>query len=451
MRCQGKSGGENLVKGETKGGSYGHDGRQPKGEGTLMATDEFGALLLKLRKDAGRTQEEQADAINAVSGRWTMTRREINRYENGVNIPSNHTCAQIAAACGLPPEQLLREAAAARARRRQRGGREEEELEDVKRRTLFGGAVVAAAAAAAAEPWERLARALSKGMKIDSEGAAALVDRTCALHEREGNLTALELQGEVEGHLDALTAALPRAGEHERVLTIAAGETAALAGWIAWDLGDDARAHSYYWVTMDCAKAAGHPPLRALAHAYSSYGTASPEKAAQLLTEAAQDVRGPGNAAAAAWIYGRLAEEAASVGHEADALRALDRASCAYDFADHTSEQAWVRFMTPYRMDSLALSVYGQLGRQELAETADHALDRLGSELPEAGVVVLGDLAAALLRGGDLDQGVYVSRQFASATEARLTTMARARAQAVASQLPGHERELAQHLQQLAA
>ncbi|WP_319668705.1 helix-turn-helix domain-containing protein [Streptomyces ipomoeae] len=360
-----------------------------------MATDEFAELLYRLRKRAGRTQEQQAAAINAVSGRETMTRREINRYEHGGNIPTNHTLAHIAVACGLSPEYLQREAAAARARRRnaRRGG---EDQDDVKRRTLLGGAVVGAAAAA--EPWERLAHALSRGRKIDSDGAATLVDRACALHVREGNLTALGLQSEVEGHLDAITAALPRAGEHERILTIAAGETAALAGWVAWDLGDYSRAHSYYEVTMDCAKAAGHPPLRALARAYASYGTASPEEAAKVLAEAAQDVRGPGNAAAAAWVYGRLAEEAANAGDETHALRALDRARFAYDFADHTSEQAWVRFMTPYRMDSLALSVYGQLGRQELAETADHAVDRLGRELPEAGVVVLGDCDCAAAR-----------------------------------------------------
>ncbi|MGW1721172.1 hypothetical protein [Streptomyces sp. NPDC002156] len=91
-----------------------------------------------------------------------------------------------------------------------------------------------------------------------------------------------------------------------------------------------------------------------------------------------------------------------------------------YDFADDTTEQAWVRFMTPYRLDSLSLSVYGQLGRQESAETADNAVNRLGDELAESGVVVLGHQASALLRGGDIEQGVYVAHQFAAAAEDRL-------------------------------
>ncbi|MFH9677799.1 helix-turn-helix domain-containing protein [Streptomyces sp. NPDC017405] len=414
-----------------------------------MATDQFAELLVRLRKDAGRTQEEQAAAINAVSGRDTMTRREINRYEHGQNIPTNHTLAHIAVACGLSPEHLKREAATARARRRKDARPDGEDLEDVKRRTLLGTAAVGAAAAT--EPWERLAHALSSNKEIDSEAADSLINRVCELHSRERALTARELQSEVESHLDSITTVLPRAGEHERALTVAAGETAALAGWVAWDLGNHPRAHAFYKVTMECARNAGHPPLRALALGYASYGAATPEKAAELLIQATKDVHGPGNATASAWLYGRLAEEAASAGDHTNALRALDRARFAYEFADHTAEQAWVRFVTPYRMDSLALSVYGQLGRPELAETATQAVDRLGGELPESGVVVLGDLAKALLRGGDIDQGVHVSRQFAAASDVRPTTMGRARAQSIAAQLPASERELARHLYQSAA
>lgn len=68
-----------------------------------MSSNAFGHLLLRLRVEARRTQEEQAAAINAVSGRDTMTRREVSRYENGQNIPTNHTVTHIAMACGLPP------------------------------------------------------------------------------------------------------------------------------------------------------------------------------------------------------------------------------------------------------------------------------------------------------------------------------------------------------------
>ncbi|MFE9850237.1 hypothetical protein ACFYPN_15700 [Streptomyces sp. NPDC005576] len=165
-----------------------------------------------------------------------------------------------------------------------------------------------------------------------------------------------------------------------------------------------------------------------------------------MLSQAAQDLRGRGNATAAAWALGRYAEEAAQSGDTAGALRSLDRAKFAYDFADHVSEQAWVRFVTPYRMDYLAFSVFGELRRQELAATADSAVERLGGELPESGVVVLADLASALLRGGDVDRGAYVAHQFAAAAGSKPHPMGRQRAQAITAVLPDTEHEPACHL-----
>ncbi len=220
---------------------------------------------------------------------------------------------------------------------------------------------------------------------------------------------------------------------------------------MAWDLGVRDKADAYYKAASGCAETAGHPPLRALALTYASYGSPTPQERLELLSRAAGDVRGHGNATAAAWVHGRHAEETAQFGDATGALRALDRARFAYDFADHTSEQAWVRFVTPYRMDSLALSVYGQLRRQELTIMADTAVKRLGTGLPDGGVVVLGDLASALLRGGDVDQGVYVARQFASATHAKPNTMGKERARTVASWLPDSEQELARCLRQFAS
>ncbi|MFD8212245.1 helix-turn-helix transcriptional regulator [Streptomyces sp. NPDC059697] len=101
--------GKNLSRGETGGGIEAMIGFRPPTEVTLMP-DPFADLLLRLRQDSGRTQEEQAEAINAVSGRDTLTRREISRYENFENIPTNHTIGHIAAACGVPFEELQREA-----------------------------------------------------------------------------------------------------------------------------------------------------------------------------------------------------------------------------------------------------------------------------------------------------------------------------------------------------
>ncbi|WP_327303004.1 helix-turn-helix transcriptional regulator [Streptomyces sp. NBC_01298] len=414
-----------------------------------MSGNAFGQRLLQLRVQAGRTQEQQADAINTVSGRGTMTRREISRYETGQNIPTNHTITHIAIACGLPPDQLKQEAAAARADRRKSSAREEQELIDMRRRTILAGPAIGAAAAS--EPWARLAHALTKESRLDSHSVAALTERAGALHVSENHLTAQQLQRNVVTHLDTITDALACSHTHQSELSIAAGETAALAGWIAWDLGNHQAAHSYYQVTLDCARAAGHPQLRALALTYASYGASAPARRIELLAEAATYVRGPGNAAAAAWIHGRHAEEMAAVGETTSALRALDRARVAYEYADPMVEQAWVQFMSPARMDALALSVLGQLAHPELEEVAAAATRRLGGELSDAGVVILGDLATALLRGSDNEQGVHVARKFATAAAARPNTMGRVRALAIAGHLPDREHELAAQLRELAA
>ncbi|MFE5593077.1 hypothetical protein [Streptomyces sp. NPDC056549] len=102
-------------------------------------------------------------------------------------------------------------------------------------------------------------------------------------------------------------------------------------------------------------------------------------------------------------------------------------------------------------MDSLTISVYGQLRRAELTATADDAISRLGSSLPDGGVVVLGDLAVALLRGGTVDQGLDVSRSLAAAAQAKPNTMGKERTNLVAVLLPAGGRDLAHHLRQLSA
>ncbi|MCF2434341.1 helix-turn-helix domain-containing protein [Streptomyces thinghirensis] len=66
-----------------------------------MAADPFAELLRHLRRNANRTQDEQAGGSTPLPGRATVTRREVNRYENGANVPTDHTLGNIALACGV--------------------------------------------------------------------------------------------------------------------------------------------------------------------------------------------------------------------------------------------------------------------------------------------------------------------------------------------------------------
>ncbi|WP_372406762.1 transcriptional regulator [Streptomyces luteireticuli] len=313
---------------------------------------------------------------------------------------------------GVPTELLNRAAVATRRRRRLEKlslQREEDGAEGpVNRRKFLGTAAVAAGAAA--EPWGRLAAALS-GAGVDAKIAKYLVGMTAELFTDEEHVPAPLLSARIDAHLDAVTSVLPRAGRFRPELIITAGETAALAGWAAWDRGEYEKAAHYYGTVRDAAREAGHRPLEALAMAYASYGAADPSRAARMLSEAQKCVKGPGYATAHAWTAAREAEEHARLGSVNAAVRALERARTAYQYADPGREQSWVRFLRPARLDSMAVSTYTRLRRPEAVSEAQASMERLDVGNPKVNVAVLCDAAMAHLTSGDAEHGVAVARR----------------------------------------
>ncbi|WP_158812954.1 transcriptional regulator [Streptomyces rimosus] len=266
------------------------------------------------------------------------------------------------------------------------------------------------AAGAAAEPWGRLAAALSGG-NVDAKTSGQLVGATAKLYADEEHVPAPLLSARIITHLDAVTSVIPRAGRHRPALIITAGETAALAGWAAWDRGEYETAAHYYRTVRDAAKETGHRPLDALALAYASYAAGSPARAAQMLGEAQECVSGPGYATAHAWTAAREAEERARAGAGDAAVRALERARTAYQFATPGTEQPWVRFLRPARLDSMAVSTYTRLRHSEAVVQADRSVERLDTGNPKVNVAVLCDAAMAHLTTGDGEHGVDLARQ----------------------------------------
>jgi hypothetical protein len=235
--------------------------------------------------------------------------------------------------------------------------------------------------------------------------------------------------------LDAITALLPSAGRYRQALTIAAGEAAALAGWMSWDLGDLEGAGRYYAVAAQASQAAEHGPVAALALGYRSYA-ATPQRAREMLSEAQRQVRGSGYATARAWLSAREAEEAAKAGDRESALRALERARTAFDYADPGGEQAWVAFFRSPRLASMAVSTLAQLRHPDLAAEADASLAALGDDEAKIRCSVLGDAAGAYLVAGDVDRAVEVGARALDATVQDDTTMGRIRLHALVEQLP---------------
>ncbi|WP_233290172.1 hypothetical protein [Kitasatospora sp. MBT66] len=263
----------------------------------------------------------------------------------------------------------------------------------------------------------------------------ALLGTTAAMFSAEEHTPARLLASQLGEHLDAITAMLPASGGHQQALTIAAGETAALAGWTYWDLGDYKRAQRYYRTARQAANITGHGPLHALVLGYASYGAASAQ-ARQMLATAQEYVRCRDHAAARSWLAAREAEECAAGGDREGAVRALDRAETAFDYADPATAPAWMSFFGRARLGSMQVAAYARLRHEGLGAAADQTLADLGEDDRKVRVAVLGDVAAGYLTAGAVDQAVDVGYRALAATLESETTMGTVRLSALAGQLP---------------
>ncbi|WTW96250.1 transcriptional regulator [Streptomycetaceae bacterium NBC_01309] len=298
------------------------------------------------------------------------------------------------------------------------------------------------------EPWGRLSAAL-RSPRVDRASAGALVDRTAALFAAEEWTPARQLYPAAAGHVDQLAGLIASAGENRLPLTVAAGEASALAGWLAWDIGETDTARSFLRTAMAASEDAGHPPLAALVLGYASYTVDDPRQARKMLVAGQERVTGPGCATARAWLAAREAEEAAASGDQEGAIRALERARTAYDYADPENEQPWVRFFGPARLDSLAVSTLARLEHRDLEREAERAESRLGGNDAKIRAVVLADVAAAYAQVGNLDRAAVTARQAATATTRGEATLGRQRLLDLVGRLPVRDvqsRELGEEL-----
>lgn len=398
----------------------------------MMGPEGIAPLLRYLRMQSGRTQKQIAAAISETMGE-TCEDENVKRWECGRRIPTPHFRDAIAEVYGVPRREVDKAVEASKRERRLSELMDDAFAPDVDRRVVVLGAA-ALAAGAAAEPWGRLAAALG-GSPVDAATVDQLQSVTGGMFDSEEHVPAGLMIDRLCAHLDTLTALLPNAGRYRSALAIAAGETAALAGWMSWDLGDLSAAERYYTVAAQASLAAQHPAVAALTLGYRSYAT-KPQRAREMLSQAQQQVRGAGYATARAWLSAREAEEAAKAGDREGALRALERARTAFDYADPGAEQAWVAFFRSPRLASMAVSTLAQLRHPDLTAEADASLAALAGDEAKIRCSVLGDAAGAYLVAGDVDQAVEVGERALEATIQDDTTMGRIRLHALANALP---------------
>jgi hypothetical protein len=415
----------------------------------IMGIETIGPLLRALREESGRSQSEQAADLSEKSG-LPVDRHTVSRWEREERLLSPFWQSHTARSFGVPQEHLRRAVVAARQKRRLAATPVDEEFETVYRRTFLGATAIAAGAVT--EPWGRLAAAIA-GAPVDTRTARSLTRTTEQLYLAEHGIPARLMRPRVYAHLDTIISVLPRAGKHRQALLVAAGETAALAGWMTWDMRDEAGASRYYRVAADAGAEANHPPLTALALIYASYAAAhrgDSAKARSLLSTAQTHVKGPAYAAARAWAAAREAEESAAVGDQSSTVRSLDRAVTAYDYADPDQAQPWIRFLGPARLASMEANAYGRIGHVDVQDAAERTIGHLTGQ-DKANAVALADVATAYVRAGRIDQGAEVARRAAAEAQRGEVQLSRDRLTALHQLLAANDsseaRDLADELQ----
>ncbi len=237
------------------------------------------------------------------------------------------------------------------------------------------------------EPWDRLSAALRQQAVVTPSIVDDLSARTAGLFGLEERVPARALMDKVTTHLVTLSRLLetsPRSAVR-RDLAATAGEAAALAGWLAFDMRDNTRALAYYRVAVEAAREADDNALWACVLGYESYqpGMAGrPDQACALLTEAQRRAALGGSMMTRAWLAAREAEEQASRGDSGAALRALERAGDAYDRADPAHDRVWTQFFDRPRLNGMKVTTFTRLRRPDAAYAA--AAESLSPTSPTA-------------------------------------------------------------------
>lgn len=195
-----------------------------------------------------------------------------------------------------------------------------------------------------------------------------------------------------------------------RSLALAGGQSAALAGWLTFDLGDTSAAHGYWDSALACARHAANGPLFACVLTYQSYSAAKQgdHETAWQLAHAAIGHAGD-SPRAQAWMVIRAAQEAAQLGDPgaalaelrpvADLLTELDPAAPADE------AEPWCRFVDRAYVHAMTANVYGRLGDTESAySSAIRALDSLSTGQTKTRALILAEAAQAFARIGGTDR-----------------------------------------------
>jgi tetratricopeptide (TPR) repeat protein len=266
-------------------------------------------------------------------------------------------------------------------------------------------------------------------------------DRTADLFDTQYAVPARQMFDSLTNHRATLTTLLgnTRTDATRDPLMVMLGETEALIGWLHFDLGQANDATNAWRATLKIAKETGDRALAAYTLANWSYLAGSRndiEPAVRLLRQAEEYV--PGNSAPTtrSWIAARAAEELSRLGDDTAALRALERAFTAFDFARPRIERVWTGFFTANRLGGLTVSTYMTLNHRDTTAAAESLLASLSPTNNQARAIALADLTTLAIRTQDFDRANALIEDAINATVRTGASIARQRLLTLASTLP---------------
>ena len=287
-------------------------------------------------------------------------------------------------------------------------------LDDMQRRPFLrglGAFIGLAAASAFIEPWERLSHALRHPSRVDRATVSSLASLTVMLESRESQENPRALLGPVEGHLGNVATLLAGSPPLRPQLCSIAGETAALAGWLAFDIEDRPAAAGYFRVGIEAAKEANDRALGAYLVGSSCVQPAYRERPYARLRRLEGRTfgfaRSDASPSTRAWLATLEAEAHALAGDTSKCLRVFDEAEAAMSRAGGEDESSRPRlaFFDPDRLAGERGVALARLGQPDAAQDVlASALASLDPSVVKTRPRLLAALATAHVQQGDVDR-----------------------------------------------
>jgi len=272
-----------------------------------------------------------------------------------------------------------------------------------------------------AESMKRLRHAINNPSMVDSRAAALVELSTARLFDREHFTRSRLLEPTVEGHLATVTGLLT-AARHEKVrqsLINSAGRSALLAGWLAFDRGDDRSAHQYWDHAISAAEGTLDTALLAASLVFQSYAAArrgDPASAWQLAHSASEHT--PDDSRATACATSRVALYAAQSGEREAAKAAMERSleisEGMLSPIPGDGGEPWTRSFDAARLLSSNALTTAVLKEPGAATIAWQAVDALGAAKVKSRAVVLAEAALTAAMVGELEMCLDYGREAAT-------------------------------------